>query len=140
MIKITINAEALTMNMLYPTNKTGRRFLSKKGSDFKKIVSIETKKAMLGSGFTFNPETHYTSSEIFIYTPRLVTKAGKLSKIKPDTSNCIKALEDAVFESLGIDDMHNLDVSASANYSENPTIVFIVRKHLLSSKFDTINN
>lgn len=137
MIKIKINSEALTLNMLYPSSKTGRRFLSKKGKDFKTLVSIETKKALLGSSFSFDPETHYLSTEIFFYTPRLVTAKGRISKGKPDTSNCIKALEDAVFETLGIDDCYNLDVSASVNYSDAPVIVCIIRKHLNSSKFDT---
>jgi len=140
MLTIKIQTNALPLNRLYPTNKSGRRFLSKEGSDYKKIVHVETYRAVREQGFSFNPKTHYLSSEIFFYTPKLITKKKEISKAKPDTSNLVKALEDAVFEVLGIDDCYNLDLNISVHYSKDPLIVFILRKHLLSSKFDSMGD
>lgn len=138
MLKIRIDEHALPLNRLYPSNASGRRFLSQEGSNFKKIVSLKTKEAMKRDGFVFNPETQYISTEFFFYTPKLLTRAGKINRKKPDTSNCIKALEDAIFETLGQDDCYNLDVSASVFYAEKPSIIVIIRTHILSAKFDSL--
>lgn len=140
MLTITIKTDPLPLNRLYPTNKAGRRFLSKEGSDYKKIVHIETVNAIREQGFYFDPNTHYLTSEIFFYTPKLITKKGDISKSKPDTSNLVKALEDAVFEVLGVDDCYNLDLNISVHYSKEPVIVYILRQHHLSSKIDSMVN
>lgn len=137
MLKIKIDAHALPLNRLYPTNASGRRFLSKEGANYKRLVQIATRDAYLDQGFSFNSESQYITTEFFFYTPKLLTKQGKISKSKADTSNCIKALEDGIFETLGIDDCYNLDVNASVQYSKDPTIIVILRTHLLSAKFDT---
>jgi Holliday junction resolvase RusA-like endonuclease len=138
MLKIKIDEHALPLNRLYPSSASGRRFLSKEGSDFKKIVSLKTRQCLLQNDFKFNPETQYISTEFYFYTPKLLTKAGKINKKKPDTSNCIKALEDAIFETLGVDDCYNLDVTASVFYAEKPSIIVILRTHILSAKFDSL--
>jgi Holliday junction resolvase RusA-like endonuclease len=140
MIKIKIEAEPVPLNRAYPTNRQGRRFLSKEGSDYKRLISIATRNAFLNQGFTFNPETQYISTEFFFYSPKLFTKQHKLNKKKPDTSNLIKLLEDAIFETLGIDDCYNLDFSANYSYSEKSIIVVILRTHHLSNKFDVLLN
>jgi Holliday junction resolvase RusA-like endonuclease len=137
MLTIKIDAHALPLNRLYPSSKTGRRFLSKEGSDYKRLVQIATRDAYLSQGFNFNSDTQFISTEFHFYTPKLLTKQGKISKAKADTSNCIKALEDGIFETLGIDDCYNLDITASANYSEKPQIIVILRAHYFSSKVDT---
>lgn len=138
MLKIRIDAHALPLNRLYPSSLSGRRFLSKEGSDFKKLVSIKTREAVINNGFNFNPETQYISTEFYFYTPKLLTKSGNINKKKPDTSNCIKAIEDAIFETLGIDDCYNLDINASVFYSEKPSIIVMVRTHILNAKFDSL--
>jgi Holliday junction resolvase RusA-like endonuclease len=136
MLTIKIDTAALPMNNVYPTSKTGRRFLSPKGRDFKLLVSRATRESYLKTGFAFDPETQYISSEIFIYTPKLFTKKNKINKNKADTSNCIKTVEDAVFEALGIDDCYNLDMSVSVHQAEKPCIVFMISTHSISKKFD----
>lgn len=138
MLKIKIDSHALPLNRLYPTSKSGRRFLSAEGNAFKTLVRVMTRKALNESTFAFNPETQYISTEFFFYTPKLLTKQGKINQKKPDTSNCIKALEDAIFEVLGVDDCYNLDVTASVFYAEKPCIIVILRNHILSSKFDSL--
>lgn len=136
MLTIKISANPLPLNRLYPTNKSGRRFLSKEGQEYKRAVQIATRDAYLEQGFKFNPETHYISSEVFYYMPKLITKARKISLNKPDTSNLFKALEDSVFETLGIDDAYNLDITATVHYSSEPITILILRTHQLSAKFD----
>lgn len=138
MIKIKIESDPMPLNRAYPTNKQGRRFLSKEGSDFKRLVSIATRNAYLSQGFKFSEETQFLSTEVFFYSPKLFTKTGKLNQKKPDTSNCIKLLEDAIFETLGIDDCYNLDIHAHYNYSEKPIIVVIIRARSLSEKKDPL--
>lgn len=139
MLKIKIETNPLPLNRLYPTGANGRRYLSGEGQAFKRLVSNATKSALNEQGFAFNPETQYITSEFFFYTPKLLTKEQKISKSKPDTSNCIKALEDAIFETLGVDDCYNLDLSACVQFSQNPCIIVILRAHILSSKIDVIN-
>ena len=140
MLKIKIEINPLPLNRLYPTGASGRRYLSGEGASYKRIVAKETLEAVRQQGFSFNPETQYITSEFFFYTPKLITKEGKISKSKPDTSNCIKALEDGIFEALGVDDCYNLDVSASVHYSEKPCIIVLIRTHILNSKFDSAIN
>jgi len=137
MLIISIDAHALPLNRLYPSNRQGIRFLSKEGSNYKQLVKTATTMAYLEQGFTFNPETQYISTEFFFYTPKLLTKQGKISKSKPDSSNCVKALEDGIFQTLGIDDCYNLDITVQQHYSKEPKIIAILRAHNLSSKFDT---
>lgn len=122
---------------MYPTSKGGRRYLSKEGTAFKAMVYQETIKTVRNSDFSFNPDNQYISSEIYFYTPKLLTKQRRINKTKPDTDNCLKALNDSIFEALGLDDCYNLDVSASVHYSEEPMIVVILRVHSLTSKVDT---
>jgi|694.fasta_scaffold55836_9 Holliday junction resolvase RusA-like endonuclease len=136
MIKIKIDSEGLPLNRLYPTNKMGRRFLSKEGSEYKKLVQISTLKALYEQGFSFDPEKNYISTEFYFYSPKLKTKQKKLNRKKPDLSNLIKALEDGIFETLGIDDCYNLDIHASYMYADKPTILVILRKHSFPNVID----
>jgi Holliday junction resolvase RusA-like endonuclease len=135
MLKIKIEADPIPLNRAYPTNKQGRRFLSKEGSDYKKLVSIATRNAFLDQGFGFDPDNQYITTEIFFYSPKLFTKQGKINRKKPDTSNLIKLLEDAIFETLGIDDCYNLDfLGVTYNHSEKSVIVVILRVASINEK------
>lgn len=131
-LTITCDIEPMTLNMAYPSSKKGGRFLSKEGKVFKDYVYFKTIEA-LSKNEQFpikNNIEFYTSMEIFFYSPKFFTKNGKISKNKPDTSNCIKLAEDAVFEALGIDDYLNIDFDGVRfRYSETPKIIIILRVH-----------
>jgi Holliday junction resolvase RusA-like endonuclease len=137
MLVIKINAEGMPLNKAYPSSASGRRFLSKRGSDYKKLVTLITQQELKRSNFTFNPKTQYISTELYFYSPRLFTKDMRISKSKPDTSNLIKLLEDAIFAGLGIDDCYNLDFEKiTYNYSSKPVIIAILRTHPVKDKID----
>lgn len=140
MLKIKIDIDPMPLNRAYSTSRQGRRFLVKEGSDYKKIVAIKTKEALKDQPFRFNDELQYLTTEFFFYSPKLFTKQRKINRKKPDTSNCIKLLEDAIFETLKIDDCYNLDINAHYNYSESPMIVVIIRAHNLIDKSEPLNN
>lgn len=132
MLTITIEHEPLPLNRLYPTSKSGKRFLSAEGASFKRLVSISTIQALAGSKLDFNPETQYISTEVFFYTPKLFTKQRKVNQKKPDLDNCFKALFDSIFEVIGFDDCYNLSVSGQVLYAQKPKIVAILRTHSLT--------
>lgn len=132
-LKIKINAAPLSLNNVYSTSRSGRRFLTAKGKTFKELIKHATKRAQTAQGFVFNKNLEYLSSEVFYYTPKLFTLSGKINQKKPDTSNCFKVLEDAIFETLGIDDCYNLDVDACMRFSKEPIIIVILRTHPISS-------
>lgn len=135
-LTVTINTKPVSSNRIYPSNRSGRRFLSKEGAAYKREIQIATRDAYLSQGFKFNIDTQFISSEVFFYSTKLLTKQGKLNKKKPDTDNCLKALFDSVFETLGIDDYLNMDCSAQVLPSSEDKIIVILRAHHLSAKFD----
>ena len=135
-LTVTVNTSPVSSNRIYPSNRSGRRFLSKEGAAYKREVQIATRDAYLSQGFSINPETQFISSEVFFYSTKLLTKQGKLNKKKPDTDNCLKALFDSIFETLGIDDYLNMDCSAQVMPASKDSIVVILRAHHLSAKFD----
>ena len=134
---IKIESEPLPLNRLYPSSKSGRRFLSAEGKAFKLMVRYASIKAYNEQGFIFDPDSQYISTEVFYYTPKLITAEGKINTKKSDTSNNFKAIEDSIFETLGINDCYNLNINAVVNYSKEPLVVVILRTHLISSLIDT---
>jgi len=139
-LTIKIPLEAVSLNQLYPSNKSGRRFLSASGKEYKEHVFHATRKALAKTEFTIDQNKHFLTLEIFFYTSKLLTKESKISKNKPDLSNCVKALEDAVFEAIGLDDYLVLGFDGIHQLpSVDPMIVVIVRKHLQSNILTTIS-
>lgn len=131
-LTISCDIEPLTMNMAYPTGKNGRRYLSQEGKCFKEYIYHQTRNHLMKSeGFpACDTGDFFTSMELFFYSPKFLTKTGKISKNKPDTTNCIKLVEDAVFEAIGLDDYLNIDIDGVRfRYSKTPKIVIILRVH-----------
>lgn len=117
-LTIDIPLEPMTLNMAYPTNKsTGGRSVSPRARAYKKAVFIIVRNALVrNQDFRFDPSKHYMSMSIVFRSPSMIAKEDKrkklpkrLSQIKPDTSNCIKLLEDSICDAMNIDDHYNLD-------------------------------
>ena len=135
MLTIKIPSEGMSLNQCYPTNKQGRRFLTPRGKEFKELVFHATRKALVKSPMAIDPEKHYLTMELFFYSAKLLTKAGKINKNKTDLSNKVKLLEDSIFEALGVDDYLNLGFEGIHTfYAPEPMIIAMVRKHSLSDK------
>jgi Holliday junction resolvase RusA-like endonuclease len=97
-----------SVNSMYSTGKTGRRFLTKPGKDFKRFVRDVN--AIYLRGKKLDP-THWYEVFITFYLP-LLTKQERKVKVW-DVTNHVKALEDALAESLGLDDSRFLAVRAA---------------------------
>lgn len=115
------HVEPLTMNMAYPTNKNGRRYLSKQGKEFKDYIEQVT--WLSKKGLMINPDIHFTRLSIRFFSPKFFTAKKTISKNKPDTSNCIKLLEDGIFSALGLNDYISLDFGhVTFRYAERARI------------------
>ena len=133
MLKIVIDARPLTFNNAYSQSKTGRRFLTQTGKDFKEVVYWTTVRAYKEQGFLLQKE-HYLRTEYFFYIDNLFTKKGELNKNKPDTDGCIKLVQDSICKALKIDDYLILDhPQVFMNQGDNK-IVAILTAHNLSDK------
>jgi Holliday junction resolvase RusA-like endonuclease len=96
---ITLATKPLTFNSAYPTNKFGRRFLTREGKEYKSIIARATIEH-------FYHLRNYKGTLTFmaeIHGPFL-TKKGVPSKTAGDIDGFTKLLIDASCESLGIDD------------------------------------
>ncbi len=56
------------------------------------------------------------------------TKDNRQSKKRPDLSNCIKLIEDAVFDELGVNDNRVVHISANCYPSKDNHIHVTIRK------------
>jgi len=95
-------------NKLYTVIR-GRKSLSRKGKKYKrKIAELVAQEYPIPLGFTRDDAFHLSIRLVFdIFTK---TEGAKNRFIKWDVSNRVKALEDAVCESLGIDDSQILKI------------------------------
>jgi Holliday junction resolvase RusA-like endonuclease len=100
----------MTINQAYPANAQGRRFLCPKGKEYKKAISLATTNSILAQEFI--PDSKFYKLSVAIKLTDFYTKDNRVSKKRPDASNTIKLIEDAVCEMVGIDD--NLVIHPSA--------------------------
>ena len=134
-LNIVINEEPFSLNGAYSNVKGKGRILTKKAESFKKIVSLQTSIALNKSeNFPIRAmKDFYFSTEIYFFSPKFLTKEKDISQNKPDTSNCIKLLEDGIFEALGIDDYLSIDFDCIRfRYSKEPKIIVILKVHDIS--------
>lgn len=144
---VNIPLEPLTHNMAYPTNRnTGGRHISSRAKEYKKSVSIIVSHLLnINPSFKFDPSKHYLSMGIEFRSPTLIAQATKgknakpkrISQNKPDTSNCIKLLEDSICDAMGIEDHFNLDFDyVRFRYSEEPLTTVLVRLNPVENILD----
>ena len=126
----SVNRKALTFNSAYPTNKMGRRFLTREGKEFKEEVFYEVKKQC--PGFQLK-EKHVLCVEYFFYSKAVVTKKGTVSKTAGDLDGQIKLLQDAMCDALGLDDSIIFEINAKKILSSKDSITVIFRMALMDS-------
>ena len=83
-----------SLNNAYPSNKSGRRFLSKEGSVYKQILALRVKQAAREQGFSV-PEGARLSFTLRLYFP---------DRRRTDIDNRVKLPLDAVCAALSVDD------------------------------------
>lgn len=100
-MKVKINIRGMSHNQAYPTNAQGRRYLSLKGKEYKKIIASHFKNAKIHreSGEFFHLTINFGFTDFF-------TKKGEVNSKRPDTSNGVKLIEDAISEAIGINDKY----------------------------------
>lgn len=95
-----------SINSLYSTGRGGKRFMTKEGKVFKRLVSLLARNA--SAGRSLDPYCFYVLRVTFFMPIRF--KNGTVRKW--DVTNHLKALEDALAKVLELDDSHFVQVSA----------------------------
>ena len=130
-LQIKIPCKPLTTNHIYGRSRFGSTFLKKEAKDFKKFVS-----SLVQSTIDFKEGKHFISVEYYFYLTSLYTKAGKINKKSIDLDNCLKILQDSIFDKLGINDAFVLDQKSFKRYGENDCIFVIIR----AERIEAIDN
>lgn len=104
------------MNNIYSQNKNGRRFLSQKGKYYKEVIHA----ACLKGKKNFDPckIKSYRVAYEFGVTDGL-KKDGTIKRKRHDVDGFIKLVQDAGFESLGVDDSLVTKLSATKNFDDD---------------------
>lgn len=107
-----------TINTAYARGSHGKRFLSKKGKQFKNEVEIAAKAFHGSLGRSYYRLT-------IIVQCRWLTKDGRV--LKKDISNRIKIAEDGLAKALGVDDARFFEVRAlkSHSWDQERTVFFL---------------
>jgi len=127
-LQIKIPCKPLTTNHIYGRSRFGSTFLKKEAKDFKKIVS-----SLVKTSIDFKEGKHFISVEYYFYLTSLYTKAGRINKKSIDLDNCLKILQDSIFNKLGINDAFILDQKSFKRYGEKDCIIVIIRAERIES-------
>jgi Holliday junction resolvase RusA-like endonuclease len=116
-----LDIKPLSLNQLYPSNRNGRRFLSKDGAIYKATIQNAVK-----SNLKLFPEKGYSLPLEFnlIVSGPYLTKQGAISKTAGDVDNAIKGILDAVCDELDINDACVFRVSAEKKIAQEWSIEF----------------
>jgi len=110
---------SISLNRLYRQFR-GRTIISAQGRDFKRMVSSHVR----GSKLPFNADSGLMVQYIF-QSNKFWTKKGTISKTGLDLDNCVKAMQDVVFQELGLDDSLILEMHLVKRLgTEKTTIIF----------------
>ena len=121
-LTITIPCKPLSTNHIYGRSKFGGTYLKKEAKQFKQMVSLG-----INQKFNFNESKHYISVEYYFYMSDLYTKKGSINKKSLDLDNCLKILQDAIFDKLKINDAFILDQKSYKRYGNENKIIVIIR-------------
>lgn len=106
-MKIKVNVQAVSLNTAYPSKRTGGRYLTTKGSNYKTLVAWE------GRSVCSEP----TSEKIAMkYT------FGFSDKRRRDVDDYIKLTQDALTGIWYLDDKQISEIHAYKVYSEQPFV------------------
>lgn len=115
---ISIPIKPMTFNSVYSTNRQGRRFMTKEGKEYKKIISI------YANGLNHLRGLHEPLMFTMIVHGPWLNKAGKISKIAGDLDGFLKMSQDAICETLEINDSCVTEISARKVMAEKWRIEF----------------
>lgn len=115
-LNLYFEIEAITLNNAYPTSCQGRRFLSSRGKQFKHYISVKTK----SEAKEFKADAKAYKLNLLLGFSNYFTKKNTVNKKRPDISNCIKLIEDSIFESLGVNDVNVVNITVEV-VQENTT-------------------
>jgi len=127
MITITLDRSPLSMNSAYPSSKSGRRFLSQDGKEYKKQIELA-----IGNKRLDVKSNQYVTAEVHCYFKDVFNKDGSIKKRKHDLDNHLKLLFDSASSCLGFDDSLIMSIEAHKRQGE-PKTILILRTHSLSS-------
>jgi Holliday junction resolvase RusA-like endonuclease len=118
---VKIEIKPLSLNQLYPSNRQGRRFLSKQGAQYKELIQQAVK---LNSRYF--PEKGYSLPLEFTYIVcgPFLTKSGTISKTAGDLDNFCKPLLDSVCQELEINDSCVFKITAEKRIANDWAIEF----------------
>ena len=119
---ISIPIKPMTFNSVYSTARTGRRFMTKEGKDYKKILSI------YANGLSHLRGLHEPLKFTFVVYGPWLNKAGKISKIAGDLDGFLKMSQDAICEALEINDSCVIEINARKVMAEKWRIDFNLEK------------
>jgi Holliday junction resolvase RusA-like endonuclease len=111
----SVERKGMSLNSAYPTNKEGRRFLTREGRDYKMAVFYATKEQI--KDFKI-PDDHVLSVTYLFCMPNVFTKSGLPSKTALDTDNLCKLFQDSMCEALGINDSIIFEIKVSKVYQD----------------------
>jgi Holliday junction resolvase RusA-like endonuclease len=115
----SLQRKGMSFNSAYPTNKMGRRFLTREGKDYKMAVFYAVREQV--KSFSI-PDDHVLSVTYLFCMPNVFTKGGLPSKTALDTDNLCKLFQDSMCEALGIDDSIIFEIKVSKVFQEVATI------------------
>lgn len=107
-----------SVNDLYDVNpKTKRKYLTKKGVIFKHQIKEQLRISEIRKLCTWiKPGLQYYLQAEFVFKSSFETR---------DTTNCIKAFEDAVSEHIGVNDNRNFEVYLCKSYIDKSDYEFV---------------
>jgi Holliday junction resolvase RusA-like endonuclease len=118
---IEIKIKPMSMGRAWSQTKSGRRFLTKEASDYKKIIALSCSKLSFLSGYT-----GAIGCKAEFHGPWL-TKKGQISRTAGDVDNFTKLIFDAIGERYGFDDSQIMEVSLKKVISDKWKILISLK-------------
>ena len=118
----------ISLNRLYRQFR-GRTIISKEGREFKEMISFHLKGLKpdeLVGEFT---EVKGLDVSIDFFSPKFMTKDGKIRKRFLDCDNLLKVTLDVIFKELGIDDSIITRLTVTKNPSIYDKTIIIIQRN-----------
>lgn len=115
---ITIKIKPMTFNSVYSTARTGRRFMTKEGKQYKALIAAKAT--------AFDHLADFQEALKFTYELHgpWLTKKNMISKTAGDLDGASKLLIDAVCDSLNINDACIVELSGKKVLAESWCVKF----------------
>lgn len=129
-----LNIKPLSMNNVYKQTRSGRRFLSKEGKDYKKFIVNQLQQYNLKFA-----KTQFLTLNVKFFLSDMMTKSGRIKKRRHDLDDFLKLFIDALCEGLGLpDDSFIANINCSKRPSSTDLIMFDIHAHELDASFNSL--